>query len=129
APAGATTPGYLWGLAMCLGGSLSYAGVTLIAKTLRGASSLALAWWQCVAGIVLLLAWPLWHGWPAMGVAWVWLAGLGVIHTGLAYVVLYTGMARLPAGRIALLQFVYPATAVLMDWAVYDRALGAVQIG
>jgi drug/metabolite transporter (DMT)-like permease len=37
-------------------------------------------------------------------------------------------MARLPTGRIAVLQFVYPVTAVLLDWAVYGRALSALQL-
>ena len=32
--------------------------------------------------------------------------GLGVLHTGLAYVLMYAGMARLPTARIAVLQFV-----------------------
>ena len=121
--------GYLWGLAMCLGGSLSYAGVTLIAKTTRSASSFALAWWQCLVGLLALAGWPLLHGWPAAGSAWGWLAGLGVIHTGLAYVLLYAGMSRLSTSRIALLQFVYPFTAVLLDWAVYGRTLSGVQAG
>lgn len=119
---------YLTGLAMCLGGSLSYAGVTLIAKRAQGVSSFALAWWQCAMGTLALAWWPLLNGWPALGVSWAWLAGLGVIHTGLAYVVLYAGMARLSTSRIALLQFVYPAAAVLMDWAVYGRALSALQL-
>ena len=122
------TQSYLWGLAMCLGGSLSYAGVTLIARMARSVSSFALAWWQCMVGVLLLAWWPLLHGWPAVGPAWAWLAGLGVIHTGLAYVVLYAGMARLPTSHIAVLQFVYPAAAVLMDWAVYGRALSLTQI-
>jgi len=67
------------------------------------------------------------HGWPAQPGAWGWLAGLGLIHTGLAYVLLYAGMAPLPAARVALLQFVYPAVAVLVDWAVYGRALQPLQ--
>ena len=119
---------YAWGLLMCLGGSLSYAGVTLIAKLARGVGSFALAGWQCAVGTLALAAWPLAHGWPAAGAAWAWLAGLGVIHTGLAYVVLYAGMARLSASRIALLQFVYPAAAVAIDWLVYGRALSVMQI-
>ncbi|HEU5295327.1 MAG TPA: DMT family transporter [Burkholderiaceae bacterium] len=119
---------YAWGVLMCLGGSLSYAGVTLIAKLARDVSSFALAWWQCAVGVMALTAWPLIDGWPAWGAAWGWLAGLGVIHTGLAYVVLYAGMARLSTGRIALLQFVYPAAALAMDWLVYGRALGALQL-
>lgn len=118
---------YLLGLAMCLGGSLSYAGVTLIAKTSRALSPFALAWGQCVVGTLLLAWWPLQHGWPAFGPAWGWLAGLGVLHTGLAYVLLYAGMARLSSARIALLQFVYPASAIAMDWLVYGRALDALQ--
>ena len=122
------SPGYVWGLLMCLGGSLSYAGVTLIAKLARGVSSFALTWWQCAVGTAALACWPLLHGWPSWGTAWAWLAGLGVIHTGLAYVVLYAGMARLSTSRIALLQFVYPAAAVVMDWLVYGRTLSAVQI-
>lgn len=126
---GATrAPGYLAGLLMCLGGSLSYAGVTLIARRARSVSSFALAWWQCVVGTVVLAVWPLLHGWPAWGGAWAWLAGLGVIHTGLAYVVLYAGMARLSTSRIALLQFVYPAAAVVLDWLVYGRGLSVTQL-
>ncbi|HKX40451.1 MAG TPA: DMT family transporter, partial [Burkholderiaceae bacterium] len=120
---------YLAGLAMCLGGSLSYAVVTLIAKCARGVSSYALACWQCGVGAVALAWWPWVHGWPQAASSWAWLAGLGVIHTGLAYVVLYAGMARLPAARIAVLQFVYPAAAVLVDWLVYGRALSPVQLG
>ena len=33
----------------------------------------------------------------------------------------YAGMARLPTGRILVLQFVYLAAAVLVDWAVYGK--------
>jgi drug/metabolite transporter (DMT)-like permease len=119
---------YAAGLLMCLGGSLSYAGVTLIAKMARGVTGLALAWWQCLAGTVLL-AWVPWlQGWPSDVAALSWLAGLGVLHTGLAYVLLYGGMARLPAGRIAVLQFVYPLTAIGVDALVYGRALSPGQL-
>lgn len=120
---------YVLGLLMCLGGSLSYAGVTLLAKASAPAvTPFALAWWQCLVGVAALAWWPWVHGWPAGAAPWAWLAGLGAIHTGLAYVVLYAGMARLPASRIAVLQFVYPAAAILVDWLVYGRALGAVQM-
>lgn len=37
-------------------------------------------------------------------------------------------MARLGTSRIALLQFVYPAAAVALDWLVYGRALSVVQL-
>ena len=37
-------------------------------------------------------------------------------------------MARLTAGRVAVLQFVYPTCAVAVDWLVYGRALSASQL-
>lgn len=118
---------YVIGLLLCLGGSLSYALVTLLAKAAQGVGSFAFATWQCGVGTVLLAWWPWAHGWPPVGPAWGWLAGLGVLHTGLAYVLLYGGMARLPTARIAVLQFVYPGAAVIVDLAVYGRALSPVQ--
>lgn len=128
AGASAWAPAYWTGVLMCLGGSFSYAVVTLVAKTAPGVSSFALAWWQCAVGALLLTPWPLLHGLPAAGPAWGWLMGLGAIHSGLAYVLLYAGMARLGTAQVALLQFVYPAVAVLVDWAVYGRTLSPVQL-
>lgn len=121
--------GYALGLALSLAGSVIYAGAGLIAKCEgERVGSFALSAGQCAVGALALAAWPLAHGLPRWGAAWGWLAGLGVLHTGLAYVVLYAGMARLATGRIAVLQFVYPATAVLVDWVVYGRALSALQM-
>jgi drug/metabolite transporter (DMT)-like permease len=125
----AESGGYAAGLGLSLAGSVLYAGAALIAKSeAQRVSSFALSTGQCTVGTLALAAWPLVHGLPAWGTAWGWLAGLGVLHTGLAYVLLYAGMARLATGRIAVLQFVYPATAVLVDWAVYGRALSPLQM-
>lgn len=115
------------GLLLCLAGSLSYAVVTLLAKAAQRAGSYAFTTWQCGVGAVLLAWWPWLNGWPPMGPTWGWLIGLGVLHTGLAYVLLYAGMARLPTARIAVLQFVYPGAAVLVDLLVYGRALSFPQ--
>jgi len=119
---------YLWGIALALLNSVGYAALTLIANRARGVSPLALSWWQCAVGAVVLAWWPFVHGWPSTGTAWAWLAGLGVIHTGFAYVVLYAGVARLTAGRVAVLQFVYPASAVAVEWLVYGRSLSPGQL-
>jgi drug/metabolite transporter (DMT)-like permease len=87
-----------------------------------------LAWWQCAVGTMLLWVWPMQHGWPAWGMSWAWLAGLGLIHTGLAYTLMYIGMARLDTARIAVFQFVYPAVAIVIDWLVFDERLSGVQM-
>ncbi|RYX88280.1 MAG: DMT family transporter [Comamonadaceae bacterium] len=119
---------YRAGLLMCLGGSLSYAAVTILARREQVVISFALAWWQCVVGVVLLAWVPAVFRVPDQASTWAWLAGLGVLHTGLAYAVLFAGMARLTLGKIAILQFVYPLTAVFVDWIVYGRTLNAMQL-
>ncbi|MDP3226519.1 MAG: EamA family transporter [Acidovorax sp.] len=129
AAAASSSGDYMAGVLMCLGGSLCYAGVTLLANTQKTISPYAMALWQCLVGAVALAWAPIVLGWPQQGAAWGWLLGLGVLHTGLAYVVLFAGMSRLGLGRIAVLQFVYPLTAVLVDLVVYGRTLGPIQLG
>ena len=119
---------YIEGLVLCLGGSLSYAAVTLLAKSKQAINPFTLSFWQCAVGAVVLGWAPFVLGWPQELGAWAWLTGLGVIHTGLAYVILFAGMARLTLGKIAVLQFVYPAAAVLFDWAVYGTTLSMIQM-
>ncbi|QDL55885.1 DMT family transporter [Rhodoferax aquaticus] len=119
---------YMLGLLLCMGASLCYAAVTLLSKSKQAISPFALSFWQCGVGAVVLAWAPFSLGWPQQPSAWLWLAGLGVIHTGLAYVILFAGMARLTFGKIAVLQFVYPLAAVLFDWAVYGTRLSVVQL-
>ena len=127
--AAAVNEGYWLGIAACLIGAFFTACVTILAKRLGGMGQGVLAWWQCAIGAVVLVVWPLHQGWPAWGSSWAWLSGLGLIHTGLAYGLIYDGTARLPAGRIAVLQFAYPAIAILLDWLFFGERLSVFQLG
>lgn len=124
---GARGAAFWLGIAACLLGALCTAAMTLLAKRLDHLPGGVIAWWQCTIGTVGLALWPLTHGWPAWGCAWGWLMGLGLLHTALAYSLMYAGMARLATGRIALLQFVYPAMAVAVDWLYFQQPLDALQ--
>ena len=125
---GGAGQGYWLAVCACLLGALCMASVTIIARWLRDLPAGILAWWQCAIGTLTLWVWPTQHGWPAFGASWLWLAGLGVVHTGLAYTLIYGGMARLSTGRIALLQFVYPAVAILIDQWFFGQQLSALQL-
>ncbi|WP_395018422.1 DMT family transporter [Dongia sp.] len=120
--------GYGLGIAACLVGACCTAGVTVIARQLGTLPIGQLAWWQCAIGTLALAPWPVQAGWPAWGLSWAWLAGLGLIHTGLAYALIYEGTARLAAGRIAVLQFIYPAVAILIDWWYFGQTLSVAQL-
>ncbi|HEQ3521859.1 TPA: DMT family transporter [Citrobacter freundii] len=68
---------YITGLIFSLSGSVAFAFVTLLAKTLKRVSSFALTWWQCLTGICITAWWPIIHGWPEHLSTWGWLMGLG----------------------------------------------------
>ena len=104
------------------------AGVTLIAKRLGELPAGILARWQCALGTATLWIFPVLQGWPTSGTSWLWLSGLGLIHTALAYSLMYAGMARISTGRVAALQFVYPAVAILVDWLYFGQRLSSVQM-
>ncbi|WP_051248773.1 DMT family transporter [Acidovorax sp. JHL-9] len=128
APGGGQVPGYWRGVALCLVGALCTAVVTVVAKRLQALPVGTLAWWQCALGSVVLWVAPAEQGWPAWGASWAWLAGLGLIHTGLAYTLMYAGMARMSTTRVAVLQFAYPVVAIVVDWAYFQQSLGALQL-
>jgi len=129
---------------MCLVGAFCYAFVVLLTKFIQTNHSISstdhevptaippspivLVWWQCAIGILVLSWWPIQHGLPSAPEAWAWLFALGVLNTGLAYTLLYAGISRLPSGRIAILQFVYPLAAVIVDGVVYGRVLDLIQL-
>lgn len=120
--------GYGLGVGLCLLGALFTAGVTLVAKRLQALPVGVLAWWQCALGTAVLWWEPWRQGWPTWGPAWAWLAGLGLVHTALAYTLMYVGMARLPTARVAVLQFAYPVVAIGMDAVYFKEPLHALQL-
>jgi len=117
----------LTGVLMCLAAAVCQTVVALLLRSRKPVPPLALAWWQCAVGVLVLWPWLGMQGWPTWGAAWGWLATLGVIHTALAYVLMYGGMARLATGRMATLQFVYPAVTLLVDALVYGHQLDLYQ--
>ncbi|NKB60518.1 MAG: EamA family transporter [Alphaproteobacteria bacterium] len=85
------------------------------------------AWVHTMTGIVILAPLlPLSVSTIAMP-QWGWLAGLGIIHTGMVYILLYGALPKLGSALIAVLIFVYPATALLVDLAVYGHGLDSFQ--
>lgn len=128
APAIESESGYWVGVGFCLLGALCTACVTLIAQRAGERPAGVLAWWQCAAGMLVLLGWPMTYGWPSWGASWGWLIGLGLVHTALAYSLMYLAIPRLGTDRIAVLQFIYPAVAIVFDWLIYGQRLGALQV-
>ncbi|MEU0006631.1 DMT family transporter [Streptomyces sp. NPDC006314] len=118
---------YPTGVGQALLAALLYGLSTLVTKRITGVRPHLIALVQVLVGIPLLLPFADFGAMRGTGADWGWLAGLGLIHTGVMYVLMYAAYARLATAKIAVLAFVYPAVAMVMDWAVYGHHIGLVQ--
>lgn len=118
---------YLVGLGQALLAALFYALSTVITKRVTGVRPHLVALVQVTLGIPLLLPFASFGAMKGMGLDWGWLVGLGLIHTCLMYVLMYSSYQKLPTPKIAVLAFIYPAVAMLCDWAVYGHRVSLVQ--
>ncbi|QIJ64085.1 DMT family transporter [Streptomyces sp. JB150] len=119
--------GYLLGIGQALLAALLYGLSTVVTKRITGVRPHLIALVQVLVGIPLLLPFADFGAMSGTGADWGWLVGLGVIHTGLMYVLMYAAYAQLPTAKIAVLAFVYPAVAMVTDWLVYGHHIGLVQ--
>ena len=118
----------LTGLVLTFAAMTCYAATLLIAKKLGDLPPEFIATVQLAVGTVILI--PMLsdtttgYGHSTWGI----LVVLGVVHTGLLYVLLYGAVQRLEASTVAILSFLYPATALAFDMLIYAVRPGLLQI-
>ncbi|MBC3452982.1 DMT family transporter [Pseudomonas mosselii] len=118
---------YLQGIALALGAAFLYAVAALIIKRLAGTPPHLIALIQVSTGVLLLAPWVQLGGLPGELPALGSLVTLGILHTGLMYVLLYSAIQRLPTALTGALSFIYPIAAILVDWLAFDHRLAALQ--
>jgi drug/metabolite transporter (DMT)-like permease len=67
------------------------------------------------------------HGLPAGEQAWAAFLAIGVVYTGLMYILLYGALQKLPSATAGTLSFIYPLVAVIVDHFVFGVRLGPLQ--
>ena len=53
---------------------------------------------------------------------------MGVVYTGLVFVLLYGAIQKLPTHTVGALSFVYPIVAIGVDMVAFDHRLQPVQL-
>ncbi|WP_159537593.1 DMT family transporter [Aeromicrobium sp. 9AM] len=125
--AGVTSVGGRWdGVAAALAAGGLYAVATFAATRTEGIHPQVMTLMQCALGAVILLPFADRLDWS--GTSWMWIATLGLFHTGVLYWVLYATVRQLSVVAIAALSFINPAVAVLTDIWVYNHPLSTGQI-
>jgi len=126
--AGAGGAAYLSGLMLGLGAAALYGVTAIIVKRLKGVPPQVLALVQVTLGAIMLLPMADFNALPAAPLQWGYLVALGVIHTCLMYILMYSAIQKLPTTSTAALSFIYPAVAIMLDFAVYGHRMDATQV-
>lgn len=115
---------YLGGIALALGAAFLYAVAALLVKRLSGIPPHLIALIQVCTGVVLLAPFAHVSGLAVPhAAAWPLLLTMGIVHTGLMYVLLYDAIQKLPTALTGTLSFLYPLAAILVDWAAFGHRL------
>lgn len=117
---------WVWGVILTFGAAACYVVTTMAVRSIRDQRPELTMLYQALVGAALLVFAADFHQ-PISLPSWGWLIGMGVIHSGLVMVAMYATYPLLPTSIIAIMNFIYPAMAILLDWAVYDHPLGLVQ--
>ena len=118
---------YMLGIIFTLLATTLYSFTVVLAKWLQAIAPEFIALVQVAVGILLLYPLTSLAEVPATGNHWFYLIGLGVLHTCVQYALLYSAFQRLPMALIAILSFIYPVVAVILDYLIYDHVLALVQ--
>ena len=124
---GAGGDDYLAGIGLALGAALLYAFAALLIKRLTGTPPHLIALIQVCTGVLLLAPWANFSVLPAQPSAWASLLTLGMVHTGLMYVLLYGAIQKLPTALTGALSFIYPIAAIFVDWLAFGHRLEWLQ--
>jgi drug/metabolite transporter (DMT)-like permease len=120
--------GYSQGIVFSLLAAVLYAIATLSAKRLKGVPPHLIALCQLALGIVLLVPFTALGEVPLWGSHWFYLGTLGVVHTCIMYILLYSAFQKLDTTKIAVLAFIYPVVAMFADFAFYGTRLSLLQL-
>ncbi len=123
-----TGSNYLVGILLALGAAFFYAIAAIVAKKLKGVPPHLIALIQVTVGILMLVPFANLTNLPTEPRTWALLAAVGVVHTGLMYILLYGAIQKLPTNLVGALSFIYPVVAIIADFMVFGQRLQPLQL-
>ncbi|WP_439501736.1 DMT family transporter [Aminobacter ciceronei] len=126
--AGAVGTDYLSGILLALGAAFFYAIAAIITKKLKGVPPHLIALIQVTVGILMLAPFANSAALPVGAKTWTLLVAVGVVHTGVMYILLYGAIQKLPTNLVGALSFIYPVVAILADFLAFGHRLQPLQL-
>lgn len=120
------------GITYGLTAAICYAGVILLNKFIKGLGGVETTVSQLALASILLfpyVAFTTGFDFSKMtGVSWIYLGFLGIVHTGIAYVLYFSSLKNLKSNTIAVLSYIDPITAVLISALFLGEKMTVFQI-
>lgn len=123
---GLPSGGEVLGIVFGLGAAVLYASVMLMGRKLAGLSALDKTILQLGIAGGVLIPYCCITGWGDTALSWqLWLLliGVGIVHTGIAYLCYFGGMGKLPAQTTAILSYIDPVLAVVLSALVLHEEM------
>ena len=120
------------GILLGLGAAAFYAAVMLLNQFLKEISAYDMTIMQLGLASLVLLPYTLWTENIATlspdTMTWVFLAVVGIVHTGITYTLYFGSMYRLRAQTAAIFSYIDPIMAILLSALWLQEAMGFYQI-
>ena len=118
---------YAIGIIMAFGAAFFWAVAAVITKKLTGTPPHLIALIQVCVGVVMLVPFASLTALPSDLSTWSMLVAVGVIHTGLMYILMYSAIQKLPTHLQGSLSFIYPVVAIAVDFLAFGHRLHPIQ--
>ncbi len=116
------------GIAMALGAAICWAAAAMQTKLLSDAPPQLIALTHMLVGILLLMPiGPSVFDIPRP-LGWVMLAAIGLIHTGLVYILMYAAIHRLSTALQGALSYLNPVAAIVVDVLAFGHRVTWLEI-
>lgn len=123
-----TGANYLLGILLALSAAFFWAVAALLTKKLTGTPPQLIALIQVCVGMLMLAPFVSWGDLPSSNLAWGSLITLGVVHTGIMYILMYGAVQKLSTYLQGAFSFIYPVVAIFVDYAAFGHQLQPLQL-
>lgn len=117
--------GVLYGISA----ALFYAIVVLANKFFKDISAIDSSIAQLLLASIILLPYVIYQGnsWSMSGFSLLSLSILGIIHTGIAYLLYFSSLQELPAQKVAIFSYLDPVTAIILSTVLLAEPMSISQ--
>lgn len=129
-------PGSLYqhtrGILYALVGAGLYAGVMLLNKLMKGLTSFEITLIQLAVAVMVLLPSILAQGGLNVSgmdnIGWAYIVLLGVVHTGIGYLLYFSAVSELKGQTVAMLSYIDPISAIVISALVFGESMNFIQV-